>query len=163
MADVINFFDFPSSRHTDGLARTRANASRSRTQRRPRLSVIQRRSLHSSISNADPARRCDEFVERLGKGERKIQARNGLKPETHVGPQVSDPQQKKVLDYIELGKKEGARPAAQAELPSDEECKDGSFAPATLFADVSEDMRIAQEGTFNTIGMHRPAFAECPS
>ena len=99
----------------------------------------------------------DRFVERLGAGVRKIRAGNGLKPETHVGPQVSKSQQKKVLDYIELGKKEGARLVAQAGLPSDEDCKNGFFAPATLFADVSENMRIAQEEMFGTIGEHRPS------
>ena len=94
----------------------------------------------------------DQFVEKLAAGVKQIKAGNGLKPETHVGPQVSRAQQKRVLDYIALGEKEGARVAAQAQLPSDPECKDGFFAPATLFADVTEDMRIANEEMFGTIG-----------
>lgn len=102
----------------------------------------------------------DKFVDRLAAGVKQIKAGSGLKPETHVGPQVSRAQQKKVLEYIEVGKKEGARLVAQAQLPSDEECKDGFFAPATLFADVSEDMRIAQEEMFGTIGRNssKPPF-----
>ena len=94
----------------------------------------------------------DKFVQRLGEGVKKIRAGDGLKPETHVGPQVSRAQQKKVMEYIELGKKEGAKLVAQASLPSDEECKEGFFAPASLFSDVTEDMRIAQEEMFGTIG-----------
>ena len=77
---------------------------------------------------------------------------NGLDSKTHVGPQVSKAAQKRLLEYISLGQKEGARIAAQAQLPSDPECKDGFFVPATLFADVSEDMRIAKEEMFGSIG-----------
>lgn len=93
-----------------------------------------------------------QFVEALAAGVKKIKAGNGLKPDVHVGPQVSKAQQKRVLEYIELGKQEGARLAAQAQLPSDPECKSGFFAPATLFADVTENMRIAKEEMFGTIG-----------
>jgi acyl-CoA reductase-like NAD-dependent aldehyde dehydrogenase len=94
----------------------------------------------------------DRFVEKLATGVKQIKAGNGLDPKTHVGPQVSKAQQKRVLDYVEIGKKEGACIAAQAALPSDPECKDGFFAPVTLFADVKEDMRIASEEMFGTIG-----------
>ena len=94
----------------------------------------------------------DKFVEKLAAGVKQIKAGNELDPKTHIGPQVSKTQQKRVLDYIALGEKEGARIAAQAALPTDPECKDGFFAPATLFADVREDMRIAKEEMFGTIG-----------
>lgn len=105
----------------------------------------------------------DKFVEKLAAAVEQIKAGNGLKPETHVGPQVSKAQQKRIYDYIALGEKEGARIAAQAPLPSDPECKDGFFAPITLFADVKEDMRIAKEEMFGTIGITRPCSAYCLS
>ncbi|KAI1340556.1 dehydrogenase [Xylariaceae sp. FL0016] len=92
-----------------------------------------------------------DFVKKLGAGVRKIRMGNGLDPKTHVGPQVSRAQQKRLLDYIALGKEEGAIVAAQAELPADPECKDGFFIPATLFADVTEDMRIVKEEMFGAI------------
>ena len=98
----------------------------------------------------------EKFVDALGKGVRNIKAGNGLDPKVHIGPQVSRAQQKRVLDYIELAKKEGARLVAQAPLPSDPECKDGFFAPATLFADITEDMRISKEEMFGTIGALLP-------
>lgn len=94
----------------------------------------------------------NKFVDRLAAGVRMIKQGNGLDPKTHVGPQVSRAQQKRILDYIELGKKEGARVAAQAEMPLDQELRDGFFAPITLFADVTEDMRISKEEMFGTIG-----------
>ena len=65
---------------------------------------------------------------------------------------MSRAQKTRIYDYIALGEKEGARIAAQAQLPSDPELKDGFFAPVTLFADVREDMRIAKEEMFGTIG-----------
>lgn len=95
----------------------------------------------------------DKFVERLAAGVKKIKQGNGLDPSTHVGPQVSRAQKKRILDYIDLGKKEGARVVAQADMPSDPDLKDGFFAPITLFADVNEDMRISKEEMFGTIGV----------
>jgi len=98
-------------------------------------------------------RRCyNRFVNKLAAGVQCICAGNGMDPKTHIGPQASRAQQKRVLDYIELGRKEGAKIASQARLPSDPECKDGFFAPATLFMDVTEDMRIFKEEMFGTIG-----------
>ena len=94
----------------------------------------------------------ERFVEKLAAGVQRIKQGNGMDPATLVGPQVSRAQQKRVLDYIDLGKKEGARVAAQAQMPSGDECKDGFFAPVTLFADVKEEMRIAQEEMFGTVG-----------
>ncbi|KAI0143865.1 dehydrogenase [Hypoxylon sp. NC0597] len=91
------------------------------------------------------------FVEKLAAGVKQIKMGNGLDPKTHVGPQVSKAAQERLLDYITLGEKEGARIVAQAQLPSDPECKDGFFVPATLFADVTEDMRIAKEEMFGAI------------
>lgn len=94
----------------------------------------------------------DKFVEKLEAGVKKIKQGNGLDPHTHVGPQVSRAQKKRILDYIELGKKEGARVVAQAPMPEGKEFEDGFFAPVTLFADVTEDMRIAKEEMFGTVG-----------
>lgn len=93
-----------------------------------------------------------QFVSALAAGVKQIKAGNGLNPDVHVGPQVSKAQQERVLEYIELGQQEGARVAAQAQLPSDPECRNGFFAPATLFADVTENMKIAKEEMFGTIG-----------
>ncbi|KAI1500712.1 dehydrogenase [Biscogniauxia marginata] len=93
----------------------------------------------------------DKFVEKLAAAVKLIKMGNGLDPKTHVGPQVSKAQQQRLLGYIALGEKEGARIAAQARLPSDPECKDGFFIPVTLFADVDENMRIAKEEMFGAI------------
>lgn len=95
----------------------------------------------------------DGFVERLAAGVRRIKVGDGMDPGTHVGPQVSRAQQARLLEFIEVGKQEGARVAAQAELPTDPESKGGFFVPPTLFVDVREDMRVAKEEMFGPIGM----------
>ncbi|KAI5926549.1 dehydrogenase [Camillea tinctor] len=93
----------------------------------------------------------DRFIDRLSAAVRSIRMGNGLDARTHVGPQVSRAQQQRLLEYIALGKKEGGFIAAQSQLPSDPECKDGFFIPVTLFADVKENMRIMKEEMFGAI------------
>ncbi|KAG8411365.1 hypothetical protein J3458_015428 [Metarhizium acridum] len=56
-----------------------------------------------------------------------------------------------VKSYIALGSEEGAKIAAQADLPSDPSLKDGYFVALTLFRDVVRTMRIAQEEIFGPV------------
>lgn len=56
-----------------------------------------------------------------------------------------------VLDYIEIGRAEGATLAAQAPLPSDPRLAGGSYIPPTLFVDVAPEMRIAREEIFGPV------------
>ncbi len=95
--------------------------------------------------------RYDEFVEKFSAVVRKIQVGDGMDPATQVGPLVSRQQQQRVLSYLEIGVKEGAKLAAQAKLPTDERLQNGFFVPPTLFADVRPDMRIAQEEMFGPV------------
>ena len=74
----------------------------------------------------------DVFVERLAKLVQRLVVGNGLAKETHVGPSVSKAQQQRVLNYIEIGKAEGATIEVQASLPSDPACKDGYFVPVSI-------------------------------
>ena len=72
-------------------------------------------------------------------------AREGdpMLPETNIGPVTTQPQYKKILDYIDIAKAEGARcilgggPAL--DLPG------GQFVEPTIFVDVTPQMRIAKE------------------
>lgn len=92
-----------------------------------------------------------EFVKRLSNAYRKIVSGDGTKKETHVGPQVSSVQKQRVLEYIEVGKKEGATVAAEGSLPTDPKLKDGFFVKPTLFTNVKPDMRIAREEIFGPV------------
>ncbi|ODQ64989.1 aldehyde dehydrogenase [Nadsonia fulvescens var. elongata DSM 6958] len=66
------------------------------------------------------------------------------------GPQVSKLQQEKILDFIKIGKKEGARLVTSEELPSDLH-SEGYYVPPTIFADVSQDMTIMREEIFGPV------------
>jgi (Z)-2-((N-methylformamido)methylene)-5-hydroxybutyrolactone dehydrogenase len=78
-------------------------------------------------------------------------ARKGdpMLPETNIGPVTTQPQYKKILDYIDIAKAEGARcilgggPAL--DLPG------GQFVEPTIFVDVTPQMRIAKEEVFGPV------------
>jgi aldehyde dehydrogenase (NAD+) len=70
-------------------------------------------------------------------------------PANLQGPQVSKRQQQRVLDYIERGKKEGARVLVGGGAPA--QLQRGYFVEPTLFADVDPDSTIAQEEIFGPV------------
>lgn len=93
----------------------------------------------------------DRFVEQLAAGVQKLKVGDGADPETHVGPLVTAAQQKRVEEYIEIGRREGARLVAEAPLPTDPRLAGGFYVAPTLFADVTRDMRIAQDEIFGPV------------
>ncbi len=66
-----------------------------------------------------------------------------------MGPVISAAQRDRVLDYIRIGKEEGARLVTGGSVPS--HLGDGFYVQPTLFADVSNDMRIAREEIFGPV------------
>jgi aldehyde dehydrogenase (NAD+) len=70
-------------------------------------------------------------------------------PDTFIGPLAAQRQQKRVLDYIEAGKQEGARLVVGGGKPA--HLDRGWYVEPTLFADVRNDMRIAQEEIFGPV------------
>ena len=89
----------------------------------------------------------DTVVAELAKRAEAVKVGPGLDPETEMGPLVSAKQQKRVLDYIAKGKKEGARLVAGGEKAGDK----GFFVRPTIFADVKDDMTIAREEIFGPV------------
>lgn len=70
-------------------------------------------------------------------------------PEVAIGPLVAQRQQKRVLDYIELGVSEGARVAVGGGVP--EGLERGWFVEPTLLVDVDNSMRVAREEIFGPV------------
>lgn len=66
-----------------------------------------------------------------------------------MGPVVSKRQQERVMSYIELGQAEGATLVAGGKMRPDK--GSGYFIEPTCFADVTNDMRIAQEEIFGPV------------
>lgn len=93
----------------------------------------------------------DELVRRLKEAVPKLKVGDPMDRGTHVGPLVTPAQQKRVLDYIDIGVKEGAIIAAQAPVPTEPEYANGCWAPPTVFVNVKPQMRIAQEEIFGPV------------
>ena len=92
----------------------------------------------------------DSFVERLAGMARSVKLGHGLDPETKMGPLVSRAQQSRVLDYIRLGR-EGKADALTGGKSPDGALAQGFFVEPTVFAGVTNDMRIAREEIFGPV------------
>ena len=95
------------------------------------------------------ARFAERFIERA----KRLTVGDPLADSTIIGPMVSQAHLAKVRSYIELGPKEGATLACGGldvpDLP--DALRQGNFVPATVFVDVDNRMRIAQEEIFGPV------------
>jgi aldehyde dehydrogenase (NAD+) len=91
------------------------------------------------------------FLDRFMKAAKGLRLGNGLSPNVDVGPLVSEAQMEKVLGYIEIGRKEGARLLTGGKACRQGDCARGFFIEPTIFADVDPKMRIAQEEIFGPV------------
>ncbi|MCD4526606.1 aldehyde dehydrogenase [Nocardioides sp. cx-173] len=96
-----------------------------------------------------PRRLQDAIVEALAEGARRHVLGDPMDPATTMGPVVSERQRDKVLGLIESGRQQGARLAAGGGVPAG--LDRGWFVEPTVFADVTSDMRIAQEEIFGPV------------
>lgn len=93
----------------------------------------------------------ERFLDMFTKVASRLRLGNGLLKTTDVGPLINEAQMKKVLDYIEIGKKEGARLVIGGKACTEGGCAKGYFIEPTIFADVEPNMRIAQEEIFGPV------------
>ena len=93
----------------------------------------------------------DEFVGRVAEFGRKLQVGNGLDPNTQIGPLVSQQQLDRVSSYLDIGQKEGATALAGGARLTEGALSKGYFVPPTVFANVQDTMRIAQEEIFGPV------------
>ncbi len=94
----------------------------------------------------------DEFVKKLLEIAGSAKMGDPMDADTQVGPVTTEAQLAKVRSYIDIGRKEGAKVllgGVEGELPHG--CEDGWFVQPTIFADVRNDMRIAQEEIFGPV------------
>ena len=98
-----------------------------------------------------------DFAQKFAERAKRITVGDPLDEKTIVGPMISRAHLAKVRSYIELGPKEGAtllcggldRPSYAAELPA--RVAQGNYVWPTVFADVDNRMRIAQEEIFGPV------------
>jgi len=81
----------------------------------------------------------------------KLRCGDPTRLETQVGAMSSREHHAKVLEYIQIGIDGGARLMCGGGRPSDPNLKDGLFVEPTVFADVTQQMRIAQEEIFGPV------------
>ena len=89
----------------------------------------------------------DEFVDRVLKRAKKQKVGDPFDPSTTQGPQVSEEQFNKVLGYIESGKQCGAKLRAGGGRVGSQ----GYFIEPTVFTDVKDEHKIAQEEIFGPV------------
>ena len=89
----------------------------------------------------------DEFVARLAAKAAGRRLGNPLDPDTEQGPQVSAEQLDKILHYVDLGTKQGARLVAGGRKRGDR----GFYVEPTIFDGVRDDMAIANDEIFGPV------------
>jgi acyl-CoA reductase-like NAD-dependent aldehyde dehydrogenase len=89
----------------------------------------------------------DEFVEKLTHFTSTLQVGDPLDPQTTMGPLASKEQYDRVQGYLELGKQEGATTRIGGAVIDGP----GYFVQPTIFDDVRNSMRIAQEEIFGPV------------
>ena len=93
----------------------------------------------------------DKFLEDAVKAFNNVKVGVSWDPETQMGSQINERQLEKILSYVEIGKQEGARLICGGERITDGELAKGCFMRPTLLADVTNNMRVAQEEIFGPV------------
>ena len=95
----------------------------------------------------------DEFMKRAVKAFNNIKVGAPDSFETQMTSVVDEKQMKRVLDYIEIGKKEGAKVACGGVRLTEGEFAKGCYIAPTLLVDVKNDMRVAREEIFGPVAV----------
>jgi aldehyde dehydrogenase (NAD+) len=98
----------------------------------------------------------DELVAEMARVGASLNIGNGAFPTTDLGPLVSQRQLDRVLGYLDSAQGEGARLVSGGARLTDAAHAAGFFVPPTVFADVSDDMRIAREEIFGPVASVMP-------
>lgn len=101
--------------------------------------LLVQRSIHDDV-----VRRLTEFMKTAKLGDPKH-------PDTNVGPVSTRPQLDKVLQYIDIAKREGATCVLGGKRATGAACADGWFVEPTIFTGVNNQMRIAREEVFGPV------------
>lgn len=92
----------------------------------------------------------DKFVKRLAERANAIKIGDPL-TNPDMGPLISEEHMRTVLEYIEIGKQEGAKCVCGGERYVEGECGRGYFVKPTIFDDCTSDMRIVKEEIFGPV------------
>ncbi|REF73295.1 aldehyde dehydrogenase [Paracoccus versutus] len=93
----------------------------------------------------------EAFTERLVSLTRTIRMGDPNSSETNIGPIATPPQFQKVLSYIEAANADGARCVIGGKVATVDGSSDGQFIEPTIFTDVTNNMKVAQEEIFGPV------------
>lgn len=93
----------------------------------------------------------DEFVDKLLEIARTAKMGDPMDPSTQVGPVTTPPQYRKVLEYLDIARADGAKLLLGGRAADKAECGSGWFVEPTIFGEVNNTMRIAQEEVFGPV------------
>jgi len=89
----------------------------------------------------------DEVIDRIADKNKSTKIGDPFDPETQQGPQVDQAQFDKILKYVEYGKQDGAKCVTGGKRHGVK----GFFIEPTLFAGVTDEMRISREEIFGPV------------
>ncbi|WP_205672294.1 aldehyde dehydrogenase [Ammoniphilus sp. YIM 78166] len=93
----------------------------------------------------------DRFITRLANRAKEIRLGDPMQPDTQMGPAATPGQLKKIEEYVDIAKNEGARVLVGGERPSHPELANGLYYYPTILTDVNNSMRICQEEVFGPV------------
>ncbi|MFJ7727538.1 aldehyde dehydrogenase family protein [Neobacillus sp. NPDC097160] len=95
----------------------------------------------------------DQFVKEFVRRAKNIKVGPGLEEGSEMGAIVSEAQLNTILEYIEIGKTEGAALACGGNRITVNGLDKGFFVEPTVFIDVTPEMRIVQEEIFGPVAV----------
>ena len=93
----------------------------------------------------------DKFVGALVKRADSMRIGAGSDPQTEMGPSVDENQYKTVLQYIDIGREDGAELKCGGKRAEGDGLDKGFFVRPTVFDHVTPDMRVAREEIFGPV------------
>lgn len=93
----------------------------------------------------------DRFVEALSARSRSLKVGNPMDPATQIGSLISPEHKARVMRFIELGRKTGARLVTGGNAAHIPGFENGNFVEPTIFADCSDAMDIVREEIFGPV------------
>jgi betaine-aldehyde dehydrogenase len=94
----------------------------------------------------------DEFLDRFKEKAQRVAVGDPMDKSTQMGPQVSQEQLDRIKSYVDIGRREGATVFAGGEPPTLEGAfQKGYFFQPTIFSEVKNEMRVAQEEIFGPV------------
>lgn len=93
----------------------------------------------------------DKFIHDLAERFNRVKVGLPWNEDTQMGSQIYKQQVDQILEYVKIGQSEGAKLICGGEKIMDDGLDKGNFVRPTIFADVTNDMRIAQEEIFGPV------------